>query len=367
MARTLLPRESSWERRHRAWLVWLLMLLGASASSGSGRAQAADRYRVVVLRPAVSDEVTSDALARVQGELTAAGFDVRLLPRDPTVPVRTALETSGRELDPIATFAIIRGDAGDTAEIWVCDRVAGKSVIQNVRLETQGLEVDRKRGATVLAVQAVELLKASLAHYWIEPGQQRVTPPPTNVEPPPPPMEPPQGLASSPVALQAAVGWLYNAGAVPSVWQPLVRASYGNGRWAGRLTATGFGSEAVLQSGARSARIRQELAVLELARLFPIGSRAQILGSVGFGGYHIGVDGSGTSPSIVGRQSEGWSVAAMAGAGVALKLVPHVALAVEAHGFVTLPRTTVRFSETEEAGRTGWPALLLSAGLMGTF
>ena len=98
------------------------------------RARGADlRYPVVLLRPPVSDEVTADALARVQGELTAAGFEVSTLPRDLGVDVRTALETSGRELEPIATFAIVRDQA--TAEIWVCDRIAGKSVIQSVRLD----------------------------------------------------------------------------------------------------------------------------------------------------------------------------------------------------------------------------------------
>ena len=169
------------------------MVVAALAASGPGSGPGCGPLsgRRVASRPS-SDAVTSDALARVQGELTAAGFDVRLLPRDPTLPIRTALETSGRELDPIATFAIIRSDIGDTAEIWVCDRIAGKSVIQNVRLETQGLDVDPKRGATVLAVQAVELLKASLIHYWIEPGQQRPTPPPPPPHPEPSRLRQPQ-------------------------------------------------------------------------------------------------------------------------------------------------------------------------------
>ena len=87
----------------------------------------------------------------------------------------------------------------------------------------------------------------------------------------------------------------------------------------------------------------------------------------GLGGYHISVEGGGTSPTIIGRQSDGWSALGIVGAGVALALLPHVALAVEAHLLVTLPRTTVRFSNMEEAGRTGWPATLLSAGLLATF
>ena len=77
------------------------------------------RYRVVLLKPTVTDDVTSDALARVHGELTAAGFEVSILAQDPALDVRSALETVGRELDPIAAFAIVRAAGGNTAEIWV--------------------------------------------------------------------------------------------------------------------------------------------------------------------------------------------------------------------------------------------------------
>ena len=38
-------------------------------------ARADTRYRVVLLTPPITDDVTSDALARVHGELTAAGFE----------------------------------------------------------------------------------------------------------------------------------------------------------------------------------------------------------------------------------------------------------------------------------------------------
>src|SRR6185295_18330708 len=103
----------------RAALVAVMLALAGLAAAP---AHAADvRYRVVLLRPQATDDVTSDALARVRGELTAGGFEVSMLPQDPALDVRTALETVGRELDPIATFAIVRAAGGNTAEIWVCD------------------------------------------------------------------------------------------------------------------------------------------------------------------------------------------------------------------------------------------------------
>jgi hypothetical protein len=144
------------------------------------------RYRVVLLRPLVTDDVTSDALARVRGELTAGGFEVSMLAQDPALDVRSALETVGRELDPIATFAIVRAAGGSTAEIWVCDRLEGKSVIQSVRLDGNGVPGEPSR-SVVLAVQAVELLKASLAQYWLSSVRRPTSGTTTPAAPAPPP------------------------------------------------------------------------------------------------------------------------------------------------------------------------------------
>ena len=55
-----------------------------------------------------------------------------------------------------------------------------------------------------------------------------------------------------------------------------------------------------------------------------------------------------------------------AGAGVVLPLASHVALAADAHVLVAVPYTAVRFGSVE-AGNTGWPSLLVSAGLLATF
>ena len=46
-------------------------------------------------------------------------------------------------------------------------------------------------------------------------------------------------------------------------------------------------------------------------------------------------------------------------------LVPHVALTAEVQALVTWPHTVVRLGGAE-AGSTGWPSLLLSAGVLAT-
>ena len=340
-----------------ALVVWIaLILAGADA-------RADIRYQVVLLRPPVTDDVTSDALARVRGELTAGGFDVSMLAQDPALDVRTALETVGRELDPIAAFAIVRAAGANTAEIWVCDRMARKSVIQSVRLDATGTSGEPSR-SVVLAVRAVELLKASLAQYWLASVRKPAPVPetPAVVEVPPAP------YAIAGIGVEAGVGWLDSVGAVSAVWRPVVRASYGGRHgWAVRLGAGGFGSDAVLRAPDASAQIRQEMATLEIVRGFFPGHRVQLVVSLGGGGYHARVTGMGTGmQTYTERVSSSWSAIAMAGGGVVLPIVHHIALAVDGQVGVTWPDNLIRLLGAE-AGRTGSPALLASAGVLATF
>jgi hypothetical protein len=335
----------------------------ASILSFAASARADPRYRVVLLRPPVTDDVTSDALARVHGELTAAGFDVSVLAQDPALDVRSALETVARELDPIAAFAIVRAAGGNTAEIWVCDRIAGKSVIQSVRLDGAGTPGEPSR-SVVLAVQAVELLKASLAQYWL--ASMRRSQPAREI---PAANEPaPAAFVLAGVGVGAGVGWLDSVGAVTAAWQPVVRASYGGaGGWAVRITAGGLGTDAAVQAPAGSASIRQELAALEIVRGFRAGRRIQLVASLGGGAYHARVTGTGTgAQNHTDHVTATWSALALAGGGVVVPIVAHVAFTADAQLGVTWPDNLIRIVGVE-AGRTGRPALLASAGVLATF
>jgi len=329
-------------------------LLALVASGALAHAEL--RYRVVLLKPPVTDDVTSDAVARVRGELTAAGFEVSMLPQDTALDVRSALETVGRELDPIAAFAIVRAATGNTAEIWVCDRIAGKSVIQSVRLDVAGIPGEPSR-SVVLAVQAVELLKASLAQYWL--ASQRRTSPAAGAGAP-------ATAVTAGLGVEAAVGVLDNAGAVSPVWQPIVRASYGSaGGWAGRITVAGLGSDAALRAPEGSAQIRQMFGLVELLRGFRAGSHVQPIVSVGAGVYRARVTGVGAA-NFDGSQSDTWSALAVIGAGVVVPVLSRVALVADAQVGVTWPDNLIRLNFVD-AGRLGRPSLLASAGVLATF
>jgi len=333
---------------------------------GAGAARADLGYRVVLLLPAVADDVTVDALARVRGELTAAGFDVVERASDPALDVRRALETVGREVDPIGAFAIVRAAGADTAEIWVCDRMAGKSVIQSVRLDAAGAP-GRPSGSVVLAVQAVELLKASLAQYWLASERRRAAAPAA------PPVAPPTPVAyvTAGIAVEAGVSWLDNLGAVTPSWQPVLRASYGGTRgWAGRVTIAGLGTDATAAAAEGTAQIQQGFGALEIVRAFRAGPYLQVLASLGGGAYRARVTGVATGPrSYTSTVTSSWSGLAVAGVGLLIPIGSvhsHFAVAADGQGAVTWPDNVIRIVGNE-VGRTGRPALLVSAGALARF
>lgn len=334
-----------------------LLLVGTSHAELS--------YRVVLLRPPVTDAVTSDALARVRGELTAAGFEVSMLDQDPALEVRPALETVGRELEPIAAFAIVRAATSNTAEIWVCDRMAGKSVIQSVRLDADGTQGESSPSA-VLAVHAVELLKASLAQYWLA-SQRRAVRPLADTGTGGPGAAAPATYVTAGIGVEAAVGLLENVGAVGPVWQPVVRVSYGGaGGWAGRFSVAGLGTDAALRERDGSAQIQQMFGVLELLRSFRAGTRAQPFVSVGAGPYRLRVVGTGGGPNFDGSSADAWSVLGVVGGGVVVPVVSRIAFVVDVQVGLTLPDNLIRLNGIE-AGRTGRPSLFASAGVRARF
>jgi len=342
-----------------------LVLFTALLVSRAGAAHAELSYRVVLLRPPTTDDVTSDALARVRGELTAAGFEVSMLDQDPALAVRAALETVGRGLDPIATFAIVRAPTDNTAEIWVCDRIAGKSVIQSVRLDAGGTQGESSPSA-VLAVQAVELLKASLAQYWLA-SQRRVSRSPAETGPGGPVAAAPATYEMAGLGIEAAVGLLDNAGAIGPVWQPVGRVSYGGARgWTGRITVAGLGTDAELRDPDGSAQVQQAFGLLELLRSFRAGTRAQPFLSVGGGAYRARVVGVAGGLNFGGSSRDAWSALGVAGGGVVVPVVSHIALIVAAQVGLTVPDNLIRLNGVE-AGRTGWPALFASAGVRARF
>ena len=123
----------------------------------------------MVLVPPIDDDVTRNALARVSGELAAAPFKTITRPIEPDRDVMAQIETAGSEQSATAAFALVRDrePGSSRVTIWVSNRISGTTTMQ--RMQVEGGDVDR--AAARLAVETVELVRASLAGLWPSAGR----------------------------------------------------------------------------------------------------------------------------------------------------------------------------------------------------
>jgi hypothetical protein len=126
-----------------------------------------------------------EALVRVSAELRAAGFRVVFVERGAR-PVKDALTDALAAQGALAAISLEELGEGRGVEVWVNDRATGKLSIRTL---------ESSEPASVLAVRAVELLRASLLELKHPPK------PPEG----PPPREVATLLAEEPVSLRAGL------------------------------------------------------------------------------------------------------------------------------------------------------------------
>jgi hypothetical protein len=371
-------------------------LVAALTLVASARAESA--RRVVLVVPEAPGAVATEALARVRGELGAARFEVETDVVPHNVDRRTTVERALRKADARAAFGIFFG-AG-VAEIWVSDSVSGRTVVQTLPLSTAAPE----RRATVLAVKAVDLLKATLAEVWVaapsvatpKPGPPTPTPAPQDKEPAAPPraaepaVPPPAPSAAEPppppparveetatparsaavasgegappasdetparapgrrLDLAVGAGWI-GAGSI-STWAPLLALAAYSGRAGARLIATGFGSSTELTQMGGTARLAYGLAFAELAARQPFGSHFETTASVSAGAARLAIDGTGDA-GYQGSSARVWSAVGGGGVGAAV-LFARLTVTLDARVLMAATSTEVRIAGAEvvQAGR----------------
>jgi hypothetical protein len=335
------------------WLAWLAI---ERPSHG-----ATDR-RVVLLQPNTDDELTALALARIRGELLAAGFEVTILPQPEDLAPRNLVEATAPEWKPLAVFAIIRDKtrrgAPSIAEIWVSDRVLDRTSVERMRVD--GAEPEH--AAAVLAVRAVELLKAGLTEFWLAPEAPPLPRPVANsLARETPPANARRHLLNDGIVAQGAFGLLHTFGQIGPIWTPMLAVSYGAPSGLGaRWSIAGLGSDARLESGQGTARLAQSFATMEMLLSSRWRGPFQLFASAGAGAYHMSVGGTGVLP-YRGREGGGWSLLTGGGVGLAIELNPHVVLVVEGQTFWAWPSSIVRIGDTD-IGKQNWPILLGKIG-----
>jgi hypothetical protein len=327
------------------------------------------------------------ATSRVQGELHAAGFNVMVLALRGD-DARSEVETAGKEYKPIAAFAIfVQPPAGPgaaaVAEIWISDRIHQRTVIQHMLLRSTHSD----RGSEILAVRAVDLLKASLAELWLpRPAQPPTTStakaalaasPDASAPEAPGVVGDPEGgspqeqgpsRARTPfgagLGLEAGFGMLENFWTADPMLAPVAWVSYGLASGIGmRAGFSGLGPSLKETTGAGAATIEAQLATLEATKTWWATSPMVPFFSAGVGTLHVKVTGAAAPPYyVVG--GDAWSFLAVAGAGLCVPLTPWLALVAEMRGLLAWPPIVVRIAG-DPVYRLGEPSMLMSAGMMG--
>jgi len=333
-------------------LLTAIALANSTVTAPGVQAAPSSRGLVVVLVSPTDDDVTRNALARITGELAAAPFRTITSPIDPDIDVLSQLESTANEQSATAAFAIVRDrDPGSgRVTVWVSSRVTGTTTIR--RMSVEGGDVDRS--ATRLAVESVELIRASLAGLWPSPPVARQ-----------PETFAPAAPSGSRVAVALSVGRMTDFGDAPGFWAPQLAASWGGHDGIGvRVTASGFGPGADVSSDMGGVHIERAIVTLGLVRSLRSDRTVQPTFGIAGGVNRVAVHG--TWPPQLAHDPSAVSALAMATVGIAFAFGPRVAAVVEADATLVWPASKVRIGTADVAIFDG-VSLFTHLGLRATF
>jgi len=326
--------------------------------------------KVILLRPPSVPAAVSEALVRLQAELTVEGFDAQVTDVALGQDVRASLEKLAPTMAATAVVAVVAAADPASAELWVVDRVTGKTVVRRVHADPKAARI-----AEVLSVRAVELLRASFLELAIT-----SRPAPDVVEAPLPPAPVVTRFVTEPLeeaepdwtwAVEAGgggMGAIQGASAGTTMlgeFLPVARVQRAFGpRLCARISFAGLGTQAHVNNAGGYADVSQTIGLVEALVRFRRGRRLEPVLSVGAGFLRVSAEGHETAPYIGGNS---WRLSAAGDVGAGLR-VPlrqrRVELGVEIHALIAEPYPVVRFFQMEVA-RAGRPSLLASVTLLG--
>jgi hypothetical protein len=337
----------------------VLVAAALVALTARGPAALAENARVALLRPSASTPAVTEAMTRIRGELVADGFDVIVVDSSAgldSVPSGAA----GQDTGALATIELVVDAEGHAAELRVMDRLTNKTVIRRTTIEAP----EASKFARVLAVRAVELLRASLLELLIQAHPRpAVAAPPAVVAV--------TGRASqwaaSALDLEDESTWGVDAGTAVLVgFEGIGPALLGVIRIRRRIvrpfevraTIAGLGTEPRVQAAQGRASVSQEVGLLEVEAGMLSRAWLHPVVSLGAGLLYMAVEGQPIAASpYLGERSSTWAFAADVGTGLELRLSDRFHLSLEGHAFVMHPYPVIRFLG-DGVARTSEPSLL---------
>jgi len=349
-ARSLSPER---ERRHQRLLVALL--LGLSALLGAPHLFA---QRVVLVRPPEPDALLAEAFTRLHAELRLQDFEVEVVDATGGPSTPESLAAAAQRADAFAAISLSRRASTRTADVWLVDRVTGKTTLRTLAL-------DRESDApTVLAMRTVDLLRSSLREY--APGR---APPPEvrGVDRRPIPEDVKAFSAPPPpaFALELMGVMLVQAGELDAAYGPAAAFEYRlSDRFRIGLLLAGPLLGASFETRYGRATVRQELGAIE-GEIVVVEHRPLTLAVVlGLGVFHLRAR-SEVDPPLVAQTDDVTSALGSLGAEIRLALTDHLGLSVEGAALALAPQPGVAVLDDRVLYRM--PLLRAGAGLTVAF
>jgi hypothetical protein len=324
--------------------------LSIAAAAAVAPPLAAAPARVALVHAPNPTPLEQRTLTRLRGELGAAGFEVTETTRR-AEDAREAAEEEPPVAGVFATIAIVPRTA-DAADIWVADRITGKTVVRRV----QAGAGSNRDVAAILAVRAVELLQASLLEA-IEPAPREERTGSGAVPPVVSEWMSKRPQAEPSFSLDAGVGVLAGAGGVGPAVLPLLGLSYrATPDLSLRLRAGGPAFAADLEVPVGTIAVRQELASLDVVYRLPLAGDIRPFVLAGAGAYHLDVSGTAQAP-YHGQKGALFAGQVDLGAGAALRLGRRVAILADIRALWLMPKPIIRAAGAE-VGSVGRPSAL---------
>ena len=253
---------------------------------------------VILVRPPEADASLNEAFNRLRGELTMHGFEVETQTAEEAISPENLAERA-ESAKAVASVSFVCSKAFTTADIKISDRVTGKTSIRTIATPA-GTDA-----ASLLALRAVELLRASLREFGpqSEPPKDIVGASPQRASPSvaqwaQAPVV--QRTVPIPPAIVAPVPrraiFTLRADAVAETQFPNPPVAYGFGAAAGMSLGSRFEARVVLAApwfGAKytATHANSQLHLLsgmgELAYLTPIGRRLELQPLAALGMAHL--------------------------------------------------------------------------------
>jgi hypothetical protein len=322
-------------------------VLAAVASTCLFVATPARAASVLIVRPVNGPPVMIETLVRLKGELTSAGFETEIVDgpsgAGATGDSRAGLEQLAAQRGADAVVAIVGNLSPDSVEVWVIDKVTGKSVVRRVPFEPAA-----PRASGTLAIRAIELLRSSFLEIDLAAHDRRTA---TAAAPPAAVVHfvEVDRLARHPERFGVEVGGAATMsldGVGPAVL-PLVRFDWSPRAWlVAQAALAGLGTRPTVAGAAGSAQIAQSFGLLGASLRFRSRERLRPFVALAAGALRTSVEGRTSTPNSQGQTAGQWSFLIDLGAGAELSVPDRFYLSLAAHAQLAEPYVAVRFLDT---------------------